>query len=89
MNLSSHSHRLVMTLFTLCVAPMALMAQKITVAQPTIDCGQVQYRRPVTVQFEARNQSGRPITIAKVRSSCGCTVASSVSYTHLTLPTKA
>ncbi|WP_254046007.1 MULTISPECIES: DUF1573 domain-containing protein [Prevotella] len=76
MNLSSHSHRLVMTLFTLCVAPMALMAQKITVAQPTIDCGQVQYRRPVTVQFEARNQSGRPITIAKVRSSCGCTVAS-------------
>lgn len=65
-----------MTLFTLCVAPMALMAQKITVAQPTIDCGQVQYRRPVTVQFEARNQSGRPITIAKVRSSCGCTVAS-------------
>ena len=65
-----------MTLFTLCVAPMTLMAQKITVAQPTIDCGQVQYRRPVTVQFEARNQSGRPITIAKVRSSCGCTVAS-------------
>ncbi len=76
MKIYSHSRRMVAVIIALCMTPMALIAQKITVAQPTIDCGQVQYRRAVTVQFEARNQSGRSITITDVRSSCGCTVAS-------------
>ncbi len=76
MNIFSQSCRMAAIMLMLGMAPTAIVAQKITVAQPTIDCGQVQYRRPVTIQFEAKNQSGRPITVTDVRTSCGCTIAS-------------
>lgn len=43
------------------------------VASPSIDCGQVQYRNPVSADFEIRNKGNRPLRIDEVRVSCGCT----------------
>lgn len=68
--------RLLFTLMAMWLLPQTIGAQKITVAQPVIDCGQVQYRRPITIQFEARNQTGRPLVVSEVRTDCGCTAAS-------------
>lgn len=61
----------------LLLAAMPAGAQKIESGNTLIDCGQVTYRRPVTVEYELRNTGRRPLHIDKVRTSCGCT---SVEY---------
>lgn len=50
-------------------------AQKIESQNTTIDCGQVMFRKPVTVEYELRNSGRRDLLINKVRTSCGCTTA--------------
>lgn len=71
-NINSIIRRMAAVVLMLAAA-MPLMAQRVEVSQPVIDCGQVQYRHPVSVKFEARNQSGHQIQITDVRTSCGCT----------------
>lgn len=61
---------LVLSLVLFCVS---VNAQKIHVAQPVIDLGQILFRQPATVKFNLTNKSGERITIQQVRSSCGCT----------------
>lgn len=48
-------------------------AQKLTPVQSTVDCGQVIFRHPVTVNFEVKNNTLTPALVQKVRKSCGCT----------------
>ena len=48
-------------------------AQRITCNSQVIDCGQVLFRKPVTVHFELLNEGGGALNIKNVESSCGCT----------------
>ena len=50
-------------------------AQEITIANKTIDCGQVVFKSPVRAEFEMRNSGERPLVITNVKTSCGCTQA--------------
>lgn len=52
-------------------------AQKIAVADDTVDLGEVAFKHPATAQFTLKNTGHEATTIEEVRSSCGCT---SVSY---------
>lgn len=51
------------------------MAQKLSTATPTYDCGQVLFRTPVTTKFVLKNKSSRQVSINKVETSCGCATA--------------
>lgn len=59
----------------LLLAALPVGAQNIESKNATIDCGQVMYRHPVTVEYELRNSGRRDLLINKVRTSCGCTTA--------------
>ena len=55
----------------------ALLAQNIKTTNVDVDCGQVIFKKPVTVEFELVNNSRNDMFIRDVRISCGCT---SVEY---------
>lgn len=59
----------------LAVFAATAQAQKMSVSEKTIDCGQVKFRNPVTVAFEITNKGNRPLVINKVLADCGCTMA--------------
>ena len=40
-----------------------------------LDCGQIVYNQPVTVNFDLKNKGGSQLVIKNVRTSCGCTKA--------------
>ncbi|WP_315403966.1 DUF1573 domain-containing protein [Hoylesella saccharolytica] len=48
-------------------------AQKMEATNSTIDCGQIVYNKPITVEFEVRNKGNKALRIQSVRKSCGCT----------------
>ena len=48
-------------------------AQRISCNSQVIDCGQVLFRKPVTVHFELLNEGVGVLNIKNVESSCGCT----------------
>ncbi len=48
-------------------------AQRISCNSQVIDCGQVLFRKPVTVHFELLNEGEGVLNIKSVESSCGCT----------------
>lgn len=50
-----------------------VLAQLITTPNQVIDCGQVLFRKPVTVHFELTNEGQGTVTIKNVETSCGCT----------------
>lgn len=52
-------------------------AQKITTQHEIVDCGQVIFRKPVTAEFQMKNDGNKALVINKVLKSCGCT---SVEY---------
>ncbi|MBR1518716.1 MAG: DUF1573 domain-containing protein [Prevotella sp.] len=58
-------------------------AQSLKAVNEVIDCGQVTFRRPVSIDYEVKNTSGGPLTITNVRTSCGCTT---VSYPQTVIP---
>ncbi len=49
------------------------MAQRISTTAQVIDCGQVLFRKPVTVHFELLNEGVGTVNIKSVDTSCGCT----------------
>ena len=55
----------------LCYLPGA--AQTIVPSNDVIDCGQVIYMEPVSVQFELINEGEASVSISDVQTSCGCT----------------
>jgi len=52
-------------------------AQKISTQHQLVDCGQVEFRKPVAAEFLMKNEGDRPLVINQVLKSCGCT---SVEY---------
>ena len=48
-------------------------AQRITSESQVIDCGQVVFRKPVTMHFELTNEGPASMIIKNVETSCGCT----------------
>ncbi|MBQ6062421.1 MAG: DUF1573 domain-containing protein [Prevotella sp.] len=55
------------------------MAQGIDVKNAIVDVGQVKFCNPVTVEYELKNNTNRPLLITKVQPGCGCVV---VDYPH-------
>lgn len=55
------------------IAASPAKAQRITASSQVIDCGQVLFRKPVTVHFELLNEGAGALNIKNVESSCGCT----------------
>lgn len=55
------------------------LAQGIEVKNAIIDVGQVKFCNPVTVEYELKNNTNRPLLITKVKPGCGCIA---VDYPH-------
>ena len=55
------------------------MAQGIDVKNAIVDVGQVKFCNPITVEYELKNNTNRPLLITKVQPGCGCVV---VDYPH-------
>ncbi len=70
-------------LFSLLSLGSPASAQSLKAVNEVIDCGQVTFRRPVSIDYEVKNTSGGPLTITNVRTSCGCTT---VSYPQTVIP---
>lgn len=60
------------TIAALCLAWLSAGAQQISATQTSIDCGQVVFNHPVTVDYQLRNTADKPLVITKVLTSCGC-----------------
>lgn len=58
------------------ITTLAVSAQRIIATTPVVDCGQVLFRTPVTVDYELKNSSRSAIKITDVQPGCGCTMAS-------------
>ena len=56
----------------LALLSLPVAAQTITPSNDVIDCGQVIYMEPVSVQFELINQGDASVSISDVQTSCGC-----------------
>ena len=47
-------------------------AQKITVKDSEVNCGKVEYFKPITATFNLKNKGSKSLKIDDVRVSCGC-----------------
>ena len=75
---NARSRCLGLTVLSLLVCHLSLApakAQKLVVAQPTIDCGKTGYKVPVTATFEVQNRGMKRLVITDVKADCGCTSA--------------
>lgn len=54
-------------------------AQQISADQSVLDCGQILFRKPVSVDFTLQNKGSRDLQITRIRTNCGCTA---VDYPH-------
>ena len=61
---------------TLCLGWLSAGAQQMSAEQATVDCGQVIFAHPVTVEYKLRNDATKPLVITKVYTSCGCATVS-------------
>lgn len=66
-------HILTLTLALALALPAA--AQRLTATSMVVDCGQVQYRRPVTATFELKTAGRKTVHVKRVEAACGCTAA--------------
>lgn len=57
------------------MSALTASAQKISTDNDVMDCGQIVYNQPVTVNFDLKNKGGSQLVIKNVRTSCGCTKA--------------
>lgn len=55
---------------------MLMHAQAISLPSDTINCGQVEFKRPVKAEFKMKNSGAKPLLISDVKTSCGCTTVS-------------
>lgn len=59
----------------LAVSSAAAQAQRLTSAKEIINVGRVEYRSPVTAEFEIKNVGNAEAHIENIRTNCGCVVA--------------
>lgn len=69
--INNMNRQLTLCMLALCTA-YSVRAQRLTVRNEVIDCGNVMYEQPVTARFELSN-SGGTLHITDVRTDCGCT----------------
>ena len=53
---------------------LPVSAQRIATKNDIVDCGDILYRKPVTVQFYLTNKSSKRLKIYSVKPDCGCVV---------------
>ena len=53
--------------------PFSLSAQRLTVANTTVNAGRTGYLQPITATFELKNKSRKKLYIEDVHPDCGCT----------------
>ena len=63
--------QIITTLLALALLPAA--AQKLTVANTTVNCGRTGFQQPITATFELRNKGMKRLVIESVKPDCGCT----------------
>lgn len=68
--------KIVMIAVLLLAASLEVSAQQIEAKRSVIDCGQVMFDKPVTVEFELQGKGGKDLAIEDVKTSCGCTMVS-------------
>lgn len=66
----------------LLLSTLTASAQQLQVREQIVDLGRIIYKHPTTASFEITNTGNRPVTIDKVKTSCGCTT---VSYSASTI----
>lgn len=59
--------------------PLGAFAQNLVAESATVDCGQVLFRSPLTVEYKLTNKGTKPVVIDDIRTNCGCTV---VNFPH-------
>ena len=72
-------HRKIWMTALLLMSVIWAMAQGIEVKNAMVDVGQVKFCHPVTVEYELKNNTNRPLLVTEVKPGCGCTV---VDYPH-------
>ena len=65
--------RKIFPLLFLTLLPLAATAQKLEIANATVDVGRTGYQMPITATFEFKNKSHRHLKISEVRLDCHCT----------------
>jgi len=68
--------KIVIIALLLLLASLIASAQQIEAKRSVIDCGQVMFDKPVTVEFELQSKGGKDLVIEDVKTSCGCTMVS-------------
>lgn len=71
----SKVNRKLIILSAVSLLSQGLSAQNIEASSDVVDCGQVEYRLPVTAEFELKNTGNNKVRITKVETACGCVVA--------------
>jgi hypothetical protein len=62
---------IIIPLMALALLPVS--AQRLSVANPTVNVGRTGYQQPITATFELRNKGLRRLVIESVKPDCGCT----------------
>ena len=71
--MKNNLYRKVFAAGLLCLSCATASAQRIEAKNQVLNVGQVMFRQPVVAEYELHNASSRDFSIAKVRTSCGCT----------------
>lgn len=68
--------RSILFIFSLFIVALAAIAQpRISSNKETHNFGQIEWKRPVTVEYTITNTGNRPLVLTNVTTSCACTVA--------------
>ena len=65
-----------LSIFLLCTATLCAIAQpRISSNKEVHDFGQIEWKKPVTVEYTITNTGNEPLVLTDVRTSCACSVA--------------
>lgn len=71
-----HMKRTLLLIFTLLTVTLAAVAQpRISSNKETHNFGQIEWKKPVTVEYTITNTGNEPLVLTNVTTSCACAVA--------------
>ena len=71
-----HMKRSLLSIFFLLIVTLAAVAQpRISSNKETHNFGQIEWKRPVTVEYTITNTGNQPLVLTNVTTSCACAVA--------------
>ena len=78
-----HMKRTLLLIFTLLTVTLAAVAQpRISSNKETHNFGQIEWKKPVTVEYTITNTGNEPLVLTNVTTSCACAVADWTKGTH-------